>query len=213
LLELLIKHREKPYALNALVSYTRQGLDYEFFTLMTSRIETAPNAEKEGLTALRDKLMALVQQIDKQMKQQVDQARLLLNEILRSPNVEKATEEHFQEIDEFFTEVLRAELAEARKKGDYERSGRIQAIIEVIQKASAPPPEYEFIEQLISVDSEVERQQALENNADKLTPEFLQMLSGLASQMEGEGQAEVGQRLQEIYNQALRYSMKRKMMQ
>ena len=145
------------------------------------------------------------------MQEHLNQSKLLLEEILRSPNVEVATNEHLQEIDEFFAEVLRSELEDARKKGNYDRSGRIQAIVDVIQKASAPPPEYELIEQLISIESDNERMELLQQNNDKITSEFLQMLTGLSAQMEGDGQAEIAGRLQDVYRIALRFSMERKM--
>ena len=213
LLEVILKNREKPAVVNALVSMTRQGMDYEFFSLLTKRIDQAEEAEKAGLTQLRDRMLAQVQQLDKQVQEQMTQSKKLLEEILRAPNVEQAATEHIQEMDEFFAEVLRSELQDARKKGDYDRSGRIQALIEVIQKASAPPPEYEFIEQLISLESEAEQRDLLEKNADQLTPELLQMMSGLSTQMETEGQAEIAGRLNDIYKLALRFSMERKMKQ
>jgi hypothetical protein len=55
--------------------------------------------------------------------------------------------------------------------------------------------------------------EALQKNAERVTPEFVQMLSGLAAQMEGEGQAEIAGRLQEIYRVVLRYSMEQKLKQ
>jgi len=211
LLDMMIKYREKNTILTALVSMVRQGLDYEFFNLVTSRIDQSADEEKAGLTKMRDQILALVDQFDKRMREQINHSKLLLEEILRAPNVEQAAAEHFGEFDDFFAEVLRSELQEARKKGDYDRSGRIQAIVDVIQKASAPPPEYELIEQLISLESETERRELLEKNADQITSEFLQMLSGIGAQMEEGGQAEVADRLQTVYREAMRFSMERKL--
>lgn len=212
-LDIMIKNREKATILTALVSMIRQGMDYDFFNLLNTRIEKAEESDKAGLTQLRDQVLGLIDQFDKRMREQVNHSKLLLEEILRSPNVEEATTEHLQEIDDFFAEVLRSELAEARKNGNYERSGRIQAIVEVIQKASTPPPEYELIEQLISLENEAERRGIMEKNEERITSEFLQMLSGLSTQMEGDGQAEVAERLQTVYQEALRFSMERKLKQ
>jgi hypothetical protein len=213
LADIFIKYAEKPAVVNAVVGMVRQGLDYEFFSVLSKRIDGQNAAEKEKLTSLREKLLDLVKKIDDQRKIQLDEAKLLLEDILKQPNVEKAATEHLQEMDEFFVEVLRAELQEARQSGNYERSGRIQAIIEVVQKASAPPPEYELIEQLIALENETEIRQALEAKKENITPEFLQLLTGLSSQMESEGQAEVATRLQEVYRLALRFSMEQKMKQ
>jgi len=57
------------------------------------------------------------------------------------------------------------------------------------------------------VEGEAARRDLLEKNKDKVTPDLLQMINGLASQMETEGQTEMVGRLQEVYRQALRFSM------
>jgi hypothetical protein len=214
-LDIMIKNHEKVTILTALVSMIRQGMDREFFNLLGKRIEQASDSDKTGLTQMREQVLGLIDTFDKRMREQINHSKLLLEEILRSPNVEQATNERLQDIDEFFAEVLRAELQEARKNGNYERSGRIQAIIEVIQKASEAnvPPEYELIEQLISIESETERREVLAKNEESLTSEFLQMLSGLGAQMEGDGQTEVAERIQMVYREALRFSMERKLNQ
>jgi hypothetical protein len=211
LADILIKHRSKPAVLNALTGLVRQGLDYEFFGILTKRIEQAAEADKPSISALRDTLLELVKKVDEAMKQQLDDARNLLDEILRQPNIEKAATDHLQEMDEFFSEVLRAELDQARKNSNYERSGRLQAIVEVLQKASSPPPEYELIEQLLGMQDDEMVRQALARNPERVTPEFMQMLNGLVAQMEGENQAEIAARLQDIYRIVLRFSMEQKL--
>jgi hypothetical protein len=132
---------------------------------------------------------------------------------LARPTWEQAFKEHIEEIDEFFAEVLRTELQAAREKGDLVRSGKIQKVVELIQQASTPPVEFAFIEELISVNTEAERRQLLEQNQDKVTPDLLQMINGLTSQMETEGQNEIAGRLQEVYKQALRFTMEQNLKQ
>jgi hypothetical protein len=212
LIDLLIQQKSEP-ALAAIVSMTRNGLDYEFYTLLSKRIDNAPADEKQKLTDLRQKLQDLSAEIDIRLKERMEGARLLLSEIVGSANVEQAFKEHIEEIDEFFAEVLRTELQAAREKGDLVRSGKIQKVVELIQQASTPPVEFAFIEELISVNTEAERRQLLEQNQDKVTPDLLQMINGLTSQMETEGQNEIAGRLQEVYKQALRFTMEQNLKQ
>lgn len=212
LLDLLIKQTSEP-ALAALVSMTRTGLDYEFFTIMAERINRASEPDKARLTELRQKLLDLVAEVDRRMKERLEGARLLLGELIDAPNTEEAFQQHIEEIDEFFTEVLRQELQEARQKGDLTRSAKIQKLVEMIQQASAPPAEFAFIEELLAATNDAVRRQKLEQNREKITPEFLQMVNGLASQMEAENQAEMASQLQSVYRQALRYSMEMNMKQ
>lgn len=206
LLDLMVQQKsDAPVA--ALVSMTRNGLDYEFFSLLTDRINKAGEEEKQKLNDLRQKLLDLTAEIDKRVKERLESANLLLAEIINSTNVEQTFQEHIEEVDEFFAEVLRNELQSARQKGDLDRSAKIQKVIELVQQASTPPAEFAFIEELISVDDEAARRKLLEQNKDKVTPDLLQMINGLASQMDTEGQAEMAARLQAVYRQSLRYSM------
>ncbi|MBI4927273.1 MAG: hypothetical protein HY835_05870, partial [Anaerolineae bacterium] len=194
-------------ALAALVSMTRSGLDYEFFTILAERIEKASEADRAPLNALRQKLLDLTAELDKRMNERLEAARLTLAAIVDAPNVEQAFAEHIQEIDDFFTETLRTELEDARAKGDLARSAKLQKVVEVLQQASTPPAEFAFIEELINFNDEASRRQHFEKNLDKMTPELLQMINGLAAQMETEGQTEMATRLQDVYRQALRFTM------
>jgi hypothetical protein len=190
-----------------LVSMARNGLDYEFFRLLTERVENAPEPEKEKLARLRDQLMQLTQEIDRRMQEQVEASRNMLNELLQAQNIEEAAAEALPQMDDFFAEVLRDELDKARKAGNLERSAKLQKVVEVIQSASTPPPEFALAEELMGAEDENGRRKILESHAEEITPEFLQLLSSLISQMEQQGQQELSQRLQDTYRSALRFSM------
>lgn len=193
--------------LATLVSMTRTGLDYDFFRLLTERIEKTPEPDKGKLNTLRERLMQITQEIDRRMQEQIEISRKMLNEILQAANVEEAATEALPQMDEFFSEVLRDELEKARQDGDLNCSGKLQAVVEVIQKASVPPPEFALAEELMGAENENSRREILEKHADDITPEFLQMLSSLMAQLEQQGQEEMSQRLQEAYRSALRFSM------
>ena len=101
---------------------------------------------------------------------------------------------------------MQSELQAARQKGDLQRSAKIQQIAEMIQKASTPPGA-ELIESLLSTQDAEEQRKLLNEHAEEITPDFLQMLNSLAAQMEEENQPEFQQQVQEIYRMALRISM------
>jgi hypothetical protein len=117
-------------------------------------------------------------------------------------------------VNEIFVDVLRQEIQSAREKSDIERAGKLQKIVEVIQKASAPPPEYELLETLLSANGEDDIQKELDTNTDKITPEFIQLLSGVISQAESQGEEEeIREKLKIIHRLALKLSMRRSMAQ
>ena len=69
--------------LATLVSMARAGLDYEFFTILSDRIEQASVEQKPHLTELREKLLTMTKEIDEQMKERLEASRKLLDQILR----------------------------------------------------------------------------------------------------------------------------------
>ncbi len=194
--------------LTTLVSMARSGLDYDFFRILTERIDAASGAEKDKLAALRDHLQQLTQQIDQRMQEQLEQSRGLLNEILQAKNIEQAATEALQEMDDFFGEALRNEIQQACQAGDQNRLAQLQKVVGVIQQASAPPPEIALAEELMGAETEDDRHKIMEANTAQITPEFLQMVNQLMGQLEQQGQAELSQRLQEVYRSALRFSMR-----
>lgn len=208
LLDLMIEAPSET-RLTTLVSMARNGLDYQFFQILSQRIDEAQNEEKAKLEKLRERVLQLTQEIDQRMQEQMGQSRAMLDQILNAPNIEEAASEHLQDMDDFFAEALRNELQQARQSGDLERLGKVQKVIDVVQKASAPPPEIALAEELMGAENEEQRTQMLEAHAEQITPEFLQLLTSLMMQLEQQGQQpELIDRLQETYRSALRFSMK-----
>ncbi|MCC6146014.1 MAG: hypothetical protein IT308_00445 [Anaerolineaceae bacterium] len=194
--------------LSTLVGMTRSGMDYAFFQLLSDRIENTKGEEKEKLTVLREKLLEMTKVIDEAVNNKIKAARSLLEKILAHQDIEKTLEENLERIDEFFFEVVQTDLQEARQSGNLEKSGKLQKITEILQKFTAPPMEVSVIEELIKANDEVARQAALEENAEKITPEFLSFFASLIAQVESQQQSEETlQKLKEAYKQTLRFSM------
>ena len=53
----------------------RGGMDYQFFQLLTEKIDKASADEKVKLEALREKLLGFTSEVDKQMEARYKQAR------------------------------------------------------------------------------------------------------------------------------------------
>jgi hypothetical protein len=209
LLDLLI-NAPTDIRLSTIVSYTRSGMDYSFFQLLTDKIEQSQGDEKEELTELRKKLLEMTEAIDKRLDEELIRARKLLETILSSGDIEKAIEENLDQIDEFFNQALKTALEDARQRGDLERSAKINQVILAVEKASAPPPEVALIEKFLAANDEAELISLVEENAAAITPEFLQILNSIVAQS-GEGSnPEITQRLQNVYAAVMKASMKAK---
>lgn len=208
LLDLIIAAANSEIRLSTLVSLTRNGMDYQFFQMLSERIDAATGDTKTNLEALRKKLLDFTSRIDKEVQQRVENSRKLLNQILAASDIDAALEQQLDGIDDFFVEVLEQELKAARAKADLERIAKLQKVSAFMEKASAPPPELAFIEQLLSMENYDERMKAMQEKAEMITPEFLQLLSGLISQTESQKQPEeLVNRLKEINRIALRVTM------
>jgi hypothetical protein len=111
LLDIVISH-QSDIQLSTLVSMARSGMDYEFFKILSAKIDsTTDEKEKKDLLELREKLLHLTEEVDRKVKEQLDRTHQLLDKIIASPDIDKAMEENIEEIDEFFVQVLESEIA------------------------------------------------------------------------------------------------------
>ncbi|GIV66018.1 MAG: hypothetical protein KatS3mg047_0411 [Bellilinea sp.] len=207
LLELILQTADSDVKLSTIVSMTRNGMDYTFFQMLADRIEQASGEEKTRLENLRQKLLEFTRKVDEQIQLQLEDSRKLLNQILAAENIETATQQHLDEMDAYFVEVLQQELNNARSNGDLERIAKLQKVNGILEQASAPPPEVALIEQLLEAPSYDERMKLMQEKSEMVTPEFVQMLSALIAQSEEQQPPEVVTALKEIYRIALRVSM------
>ena len=204
----MIVNASSEIRLTTLVSMARSGLDYNFFQILSERIDAAEGDEKEKLTELREKLLEMVQEIDQAMQKQTAQARQVLESLLKAKDIPAAIQENSDLISEVFIDALRSELQAATQKNDTDRLNKLQQVVETIQKMSMPQADIALVQELIGATSDEDRQKILEEHADQVTPELLQMMSGLATQTEGQDQsAEMQKSFQDAYMAALRFSM------
>ena len=206
LLELVL-NAPNDIRLSAYVSLARQGMDYTFFQLFTDRIEKSEEAERARLSGVRERVLEMTRSVDQQITAQMQRARQLLNTLLNAPDIKEATAQNLPAIDEYFLQVFGEEMEAARKKGDLEQIARLKQVEQVLQEASAPPPEFALIEELLGAPDEQALQAGLEAHRQELTPEFMEMLAALLTRTQSGGEPEIHERLQVIYRMALRITM------
>jgi hypothetical protein len=203
--------------IRAYVQLARGGMDYVFFQNLTEKIDKASGDEKKRLESIREKLLGYVSEVDKQLEARLKQAQNFVESLLKQEDVEKATRDNIEGFTQDSVEVVNQFLQQASAKNDYTRMGKLQKMAQILQEASAPPPEVAFIEQLIQAPDDAGVEKMLIENDAMINDQFLEALSGLVAQMDA--QAEQGnpeaqalsQRLGEVFKIALKYSMKKKM--
>lgn len=194
--------------MSALVGLARPVMDYQFFQLLSERVDQAQGDEKQRMSALRETLLEMTRQIDQQVEAQAQQSRQLMQQIMDSEDIGEAMMESLPAVDEFFIQELNASVEQARRSGDLERLGKLQKMVEVLQQVSSSPPEVAWIEELLDAPDDGTQQKMLEANPDRLTPDFLSALSNLATQVEQSDEKELGERISNLYRTALRVSMR-----
>ena len=201
--------------IRAYVSLARGGMDYTFFQSLTEKIEKAEGEEKARLESIREKVLGFVAEVDKQMEARFKMAQDFIETLLEQEDVEKATRENIDGFTQDSVEVVNQLLRQASEKNDYARMGKLQKMAQVLQEASAPPPEIAFVEQLLQAPDDAGVEQMLKDNDVMVNQQFLEALSGLVTQMEAQGEnpeaKAMGERLGEIYKTTLKYSMKKNM--
>jgi len=212
LLEIL-ENASSETQLSTVASLVRSGLDYGFFQLLSEKINSTQEKEKkQELTQLREKLLQITQEIDRQLQEQMNEAKQLLEKIVSVEKIEEELEKNFQGINDFFIQVLQAELSTARKDGDLDRIQKLERIMIVIEKASAPAEEIKFFENLLEFKDKDDLDRLISENSANINQAFLDLMNNLINQVQKQkNQPELLEKVRTVHKAVLRHSMKKKM--
>jgi hypothetical protein len=201
----------------AYVSLARGGMDYTFFQNLSENIDAAEGEEKIKLEGLRENLLDYVNEVDRQLEERFKQSQALVEKILEQEDVAKATRENLEGFTQETVDLVSQMLRQASEKNDYVRMGKLQKMVEVLQEASAPPPEVAFIEQLLEAPDQAAVEKMLAENEDQVNDNFMSTLGGLMAQLDAQAQSgqggeqakELSGKLESVYKTALKFSMKK----
>lgn len=209
LLEILLELKSDS-AITTVVSLTRNGLDYQFFQVLSERIDSVDADKKQPLIDLRDKLLNLTREIDNELRHRVEDGTKLLNSIMAEEDFEAAVKKHLVGIDEFFSQAVQIEFENARQNNDLARIEKIQRIITIIERENAPPPEVALIQTLLEAPDDESRLKTLQENSDLVNDNLLQTLNTIIAEGEARNQSpEMVELLKSIYKNALRMVMEK----
>jgi len=202
--------------LRAYVTVARGGMDYQFFQLLSEKIDKASGDERTQLEAIRTKLLDFTNEIDKQMEARYKQAQDFVESLLAQDDIIQAVRNNLNNFTQDAVEVVNQMLRQASEKSDYTRMGKLQKMVEVLREVSTPP-EVAFIEQLLDTPDDTALDKMLEGNKDLINDQFMEALVGLVAQVDqaaqqGNPEAKtIGEKVSKIYKTALKYSMQKNM--
>jgi hypothetical protein len=202
--------------MRAFVSLARGGMDYQFFQILSDKIDKASGEEKTKLESIREKLLDFTNEVDRQMEARYKQAQDFVESLLAQEDVVQAVQENLDRFTQDAVEVVNQLLRQASEKNDYTRMGKLQKMVEVLREASTPP-EVAFIEQLLDAPDDAALDKMLGDNANLINDQFMEALIGLVAQVDqaaeqGNPEAKaLSEKLSKVYKTALKFSMKRNM--
>ena len=208
LLEIFINAPDEIYT-NTLVGMVRSGLDYEFFQILSQKIDSATEVEqKNKLINLREFLLDITKKIDEQIQEEKNQAKNTLNKILAEPNIESGIEKCGNELNDYFLVAVKEGLEEARKSSDLERIAKLNQLNTIIEEANKPPAEIQFVESLLHAPDSESIKELINQKPEILSDEFIQLLATLINQTEQQGnQQALVTKLKEIQKVATKMLM------
>ena len=204
---LAAKGEHEDEILNVLVSVVRPLIDYQFFQMLTSRMDRATQENDAPLAArlktLRDKILDTAQELDAQARMQTQDRARLLSEIMDSEQSKDTIRAHSTEIDDIFMSVLDASIAQNREE-HAEVAQRLLAIrnqiVEVMQESA--PPELRLISQLMGADYPDDTRKMLANNPAMITPQLLEMMEALVGEFANRQDTDASEKIKGILAQA-----------
>lgn len=182
---LAIRFASDDQRLQALVGLARPAFDYTFFQEFTAFIAQSPAAERDALTALRERLTRLTAMVDQQAQMELQEAVALLRELMSSPDPDTFIQENLPLFDTTFMQVLSLNVQEAQKRGDLAASARLKEIYNRVISAlqANMPPELRFINDLLGAPSDAEARALLDQHARSFGPGLLAAFDALESQL------------------------------
>lgn len=205
--KLLLKHvlanREDDGVVELLVQAGQQAFNYDFFVLLSDRIEKRQSSgiNADELISLRERLLALQQEFERRSREAVQGATDLLGEILAAEDKGAAVRANAPGLDNLFMYVLSSSISEAERRGD---DSELEALREVQDAITAEierqaPPQIRLVNRLLSAESFEEQQELLDDNPELLNAELLQLVEAITGEASDSGDARLEERLQRVH--------------
>lgn len=203
---LLLKHvlanRDDMAVVDSLVVAGQQVFNYEFFVLLSERIEKRQKSgiNADELLALREHLLQLQKEMEQRSREIMADAQKTLNKLLSADDKKAAIRANLGNIDDVFMLLLSATMSQAENRGDTAQLAELQGIQEsIIQEVEQQaPPEVRLINQLLMAGSDEEMRQLLDENTELVQPELMELLGAISAQADESDDEELKSRLERV---------------
>lgn len=199
-LNIAISLMNEPDKIEALVGMVRPAFDYEFFTLLTERINQAPADQRDQLSALRDTIQELTERVDQQTQLLMQQKTQFLQLLLNEQDYQAILEENLPLLDDNFMAILTANIQEAERRQELKVAAKLQEIyhtaVDLLQ--SSMSPELRFINDLLTAEDDSQMDSIFNEQIGNFDDELLQIVESVDHILAQQGQEDARQQLAQI---------------
>jgi hypothetical protein len=204
--KLLLKHvmanRDDQEAVQAIVGAGLSAFNYEFFVLLTEKIEKRQKsgAGADELVALREQLLAMQQQIEQQSREVLGRVEQLLRRILSAEDMAKVIADNLKDIDDTFMYLLGASIEQAHQRGDKNGLAALQEVQNLIlaEMERQAPPEIQLLNQLLRAEDEVALERLITEHRELVSPQMLQLIRSLENDERAGTDPRLNQQLKKV---------------
>jgi hypothetical protein len=131
------------------------------------------------------------------------EAQQVLQEVLQANDTEAALRENIEAIDDTFLSFLVANIQQAERAKATAAARRLRQVydqaVKILQESM--PADLQLLNQLLTAPDEAGVRQLLKDNRATITPEFVDSLKPLESEMRESGRAELADRIKRLRGQ------------
>lgn len=194
--------------LKVLLAAGRPLIDYGFYQRLAERIEAAEQAggaeEAKRLERLRDRVLSLTEELDREMERVLQKAGQLLRTFFSAKDMAAAVQEHADEVDPLLLRLIEYNAESAMAQGQRDVAQRLLAlrelVAEVLTERASPP--VRLLRRLLDTGTKEARRALLEENRDALNYDFLLLVDSLLNDAEVEGDKEAARVLRAVRAEA-----------
>jgi len=200
----LVADAKDPHHITSLITLARPAADYEFFILLTAKIEDSDTQERQRLEATRSLVLETVQKIDAAAEEQSKIAINLLDKLLHMEDIEAAIKENLSEIDETFLMVLQQRIDSESRNKNPKLTNQLEELQRNIMQAihDSAPPEIQFINELLSTKTDEDAATLIKQRLPEITDKTLAAIHRAIEQFRQRGQTDVANKLESLHTLA-----------
>lgn len=203
IVDLLEKADSQEYVAQ-LVNMVRPAFDYQFFDLLSARIDSLSGDAAARLSAHRDLILEITQEMDSAARQEEEKLAMLIEGMAGAENIDEAVEQTMPWINEELLSYLQYQIAMAKQQDRKDAEQALMRVYGAIMKKvrASAPPEVQFVQDLLDLPDEDSARRVIRNRVHEVTPQLVEVMNALSDQMRENGSSEVADRIQKYREMA-----------